>query len=279
MEAGELEYWWIPPADQVARMEKNPNMQVFISDPAGIQGWLRPNHLHAPFNNKKARQALLYLVDQELWLQAAVGQPKFYRTCPSYFMCGNMPYETSVGAPRPDLERAKQLLKEGGYDGRPLVLLDPTDRPEMHGACLVLKAQLERIGAKVELAALDWSTVIARRAKKDPPASGGWNLMHATWISPDVNNPAVNIGLSGACDKAWFGWSCSEQMEKLRGDWLRATDAGERKKIAEQVQLLAYDEVPYLPWGQYLAPSLYRKQVKGVLNFPAAVLWNVWLEA
>jgi peptide/nickel transport system substrate-binding protein len=102
--------------------------------------------------------------------------------------------------------------------------------------------------------------------------------MHATWISPDVNNPAVNIGLSGACDKAWFGWSCSEQMETLRGDWLKAGDAGERKKIAEQIQVLAYDEVPYLSWGQYLAPSLYRKQVKGVLNFPAAVLWNVWLD-
>jgi len=279
LEAGELEYWWLPPADYVARMEKNPNIVVFVSDPTGIQGWLRPNHLHAPFDNKKARQALLYLVDQELWLQAAIGQPKFYRTCPAYFMCGNQPYESKAGAPRPDLERARQLLKEGGYDGRPLVVLDPTDRPEMHGGCLVLREQLQKIGAKVELAALDWSTVIARRAEKKPPAAGGWNLMHATWISPDVNNPAVNIGLSGACDKAWFGWSCSEQMEKLRADWFRAADAGQRKHLAEQIQLLAYDEVPYVPWGQYLAPSLYRKQVKGVLNFPAAILWNVWMDA
>jgi peptide/nickel transport system substrate-binding protein len=49
--------------------------------------------------------------------------------------------------------------------------------------------------------------------------------------------------------------------------------------IAGQIQILAYDEVPYVPWGQYLAPSLHRKQVKGVLNFPAAVLWNVWIDA
>ena len=149
MENNELDYWWIPTADYVAKLEKNPNMQVFVSDPAGIQGWLRPNHLHPPFDNKKARQALLYLVDQELWLQAAVGQPKFYRTCPSYFMCGNMPYESKAGAPRPDLERAKQLFKESGYDGRPLVILDPTDRPEMHGACLILRTQLEKIGVKL----------------------------------------------------------------------------------------------------------------------------------
>jgi len=280
LEAGELDYWWLPPADYAARMEKNPNIQVFVSDPAGVQAWLRPNHLHPPFNNKKARQALLYLVDQELYLQAAIGQPKFYRTCPSFFMCGNMPYESRAGAPaRPDLERARQLLKEGGYDGRPLVLLDPTDRPEMHGACLVTRDLLQKIGATVDIQALDWSTVIARRARKEPPSAGGWNLMQANWISADVNNPAVNIGLSGACDKAWFGWSCSEPMEKLRTDWMRSTDPAQRKRIAEQIQVLAYDEVPYVPWGQYLAPSLYRKQVRGVLNFPAAVLWNTWLES
>jgi peptide/nickel transport system substrate-binding protein len=88
-------------------MEKNPNIRRFVSDPAGVQGWLRPNHLHPPFDNKKARQALLYLMDQELWLQAAIGQPRYYRTCPSFFMCGNMPYESKAGAPaRPDLERA-----------------------------------------------------------------------------------------------------------------------------------------------------------------------------
>jgi peptide/nickel transport system substrate-binding protein len=116
---GELDYWWLPPADYVARMEKNPGIVTFVSDPAGIQGWLRPNHLHPPFDNKKARQALLHLVDQELWLQAAVGQPKFFRTCPAFFMCGNMPYESAAGAPRPDLDRARQLLKEGDTTGGP----------------------------------------------------------------------------------------------------------------------------------------------------------------
>ncbi len=280
LEAGEIEYWWIPPADFVPRLERNPKLQVFIPDPAGLQGWLRPNHLHPPFNNKKARQALLWMVDQELYLQAAVGQAKYYRTCPGFFMCGNVPYESAAGAPsRPDLDRARQLLKEGGYDGRPLVILDPTDRPELHGATLVTRELLQKIGAAVDLQAMDWSTVIARRAKREPPSAGGWNIIHTNWISPDVNNPAVNVGLSGACDKAWFGWSCNEQLEKLRADWMRATDPAQRKQIAEQLQLLAFDEVPYVSWGQYLAPSIYRKQVRGVLQFPAALLWNVWMDA
>ena len=113
------------PLDFAPRLEKNANLTVFVTDPKGSQGILRPNHLHPPFNNKKARQALLLAVDQKNYLQAVIGNEKYYKTCPSVFMCGGLPYETSVGAPSVNLERAKQLLKESGYDGRPIVVLDP----------------------------------------------------------------------------------------------------------------------------------------------------------
>ena len=280
LEAGEIDFWQIPPVDFVSRLEKNPNLTVFVPDPAGLQGWLRPNHLHPPFNVKKARQALLFMVNQEMYLQAAVGQAKYYRSCLGYFMCGNMPYESRAGAPgAPDLDRARQLMKEAGYDGRPVVVLDPTDRPELHGFTLVTRELLTKIGVNVDLQGLDWSTVLARRAKKEPPREGGWNILHTNWISSDVMTPAVNAGVSGACDKAWFGWYCSEQMERLRAEWMRATDTARQKQLAEQIQALAFDDVPYVPVGQYLQPSIYRKQVRGVLQFPAAILWNIWLDA
>jgi peptide/nickel transport system substrate-binding protein len=278
LEAGEVDWWDNPPADFAARLEKNPNVTVFVKNPGGIQGWVRPNHLYPPFNNKKARQALLHMVDQELYLGTVIGHARYYRTCPSYFMCGN-PYETAAGAPpRPDLDRARQLMKESGYDGKPIVLLDPADNASLHGSTLVTRELLGKIGVNVDLQAMDWASVIARRGKKDPPSAGGWNLMMATWISADVMTPAVNAGLSGACDRAWFGWYCSEPMEKLRAEWIRATDPARRKQIADQVQVLAYDEVPYVPWGQYTQPTAYRKNVRGVLTFPASLYWNVSVE-
>jgi peptide/nickel transport system substrate-binding protein len=45
------------------KIEQNPELQTFLFDPLGAQGWLRPNCLHPPFNNKKARQALLHMMD------------------------------------------------------------------------------------------------------------------------------------------------------------------------------------------------------------------------
>jgi peptide/nickel transport system substrate-binding protein len=275
LEAGEVDYWENIPLDFAARLEKNAALSVFITDPKGSQGILRPNHLHPPFNNKKARQALLLAVDQKNYLQAVIGHEKYYKTCPSVFMCGGLPYESAAGAPKPDLERARQLFKESGYDGRPVVVLDPTDSPYAHAPALVTVEVLKSLGANPDLQSMDWSTMVARRAKKDAPAAGGWNVFHTWSTSFDTMTPAVSSVLGGGGDKAWFGWPTSEPMEKLRADFAREPDAVKRKAIAEKVQVLAYDEVPYVPWGQFVVPGAFRKNVQGVLQFGATLLWNI----
>jgi peptide/nickel transport system substrate-binding protein len=63
--AGEVDWWEDPPLDFIPKIEQNPDLQTFLFDRLGTQGWLRPNWLHPPFNNKKARQALLHMMDQE----------------------------------------------------------------------------------------------------------------------------------------------------------------------------------------------------------------------
>jgi peptide/nickel transport system substrate-binding protein len=281
LEAGEIDYWEAPGLDFISRLEKNPSLSVIVTDPRGNTGWLRPNHLHPPFNNKKARQALLYMVDQETVHQGAIGQPKYFQSCPAYFLCGDgLPYQSAVGAPgKPDFGKAKALLKEAGYDGKPVVLMDPTDYPTIHAPALVLRELLQKGGLNVDLQAMDWGTMVSRRAKKEPPAQGGWNLFVTWWISADAMTPAVNTGLSGAGEKAWFGWPNVPELDKLRAEWVRATEPAKKKQIADQIQQIAYDEVPYVLWGQFRQPTAFRKKVQGVLNFACAVFWNVSVEA
>ena len=214
-------------------------------------------------------------VDQKNYLQAVIGHEKYYKTCPSVFMCGGLPYETSAGSPKPDLERARALFKESGYDGRPIVVLDPADSPYAHAPALVTMEVLKSLGANVDLQSMDWSTMVARRAKKEAPAQGGWNVFHTWSTSFDTMTPAVSSVLGGAGEKAWFGWPTSEPMEKLRADFAREPNEAKRKAIAEKVQLLAYDEVPYVPWGQFVVPGAFRKNVQGVLQFGATLLWNI----
>jgi peptide/nickel transport system substrate-binding protein len=275
LEAGEVEYWENVPLDFTPKLEGNPAVTVFVTDTRGSQGWLRPNHLQPPFNNKKARQALLYMTDQKTYLDTAIGSAKYYRTCPAVFMCGGTPFESAVDAPKQDLEKARQLLKESGYDGRPIVVLDPTDSPYAHAPALVTAELLKKIGASVEVAAMDWSTMLARRANKGLVAQGGWNIFHTWSTSLDVITPAVHAAVSGAGEKAWFGWPTNDAVEKLRADFVRQTDPARQKQIAEQIQRIAYDDVPYVSWGQFVVPNAFRKNVRGVLQFGATLLWNI----
>jgi peptide/nickel transport system substrate-binding protein len=275
--AGEVDWWEIPPLDFIPRIEQNASLATFLPDPLGTQGWLRPNHLHPPFDNKKARQALVHMMNQEMYLQAAIGVPKYYRPCHSVFAC-NGPYASKAGAEglaRQDLERARQLVKESGYDGRPITVIHVTDIAMVSGAALVTRELLSSIGFNVDLKAMDWSTNLAVRAKKDPPDKGGWNVLHTWWMAADVMHPAVHFGVSGAGPGAWFGWPQIPQLETLITEWVRATDQARRKRLAEEVQTIALDEVAYVPWGEYVLPTAFRKNVSGILKFIAPLFWNV----
>jgi peptide/nickel transport system substrate-binding protein len=275
--AGELDWWQEPPLDFIPKIKSNPDLQTLVSDSLGVQGWLRPNFLHPPFNNKKARQALLYMMDQVTYLAWAIGQADYYRPCYSVFACGG-PYTTRIGsAPmvEHDLTKARQLVEESGYSGQPIVVLQITDRPFMNAAAVVTRQRLESIGFKVILKAMDWSTNLAVRARKEPPDKGGWNLLHTWFHGADVINPAVHFALSGAGPRAWFGWPDVPALEKLATDWVRATDEPKRLHLADEIQRIALDEVTYVPWGEWVQPTAFRKNIRDVLKFDAPIFWNV----
>ena len=275
--AGKVDWWEQPPIDFIPKIEENPDLQTLLIDPLGTQGWLRPNCLHPPFNNRKAREALLHMMDQVTYLALAIGQSQHYRTCDSVFACGG-PYSASTGAEplmKHDLTRARQLVKESGYDGRPVVVLHVTDIPFMNAAAIVTRQRLAAIGFKVILKQMDWSTSLIARARKDPPEKGGWNLLHTWWTASDVINPAVHFGLSGAGSRAWFGWPDVPQLERLITDWVRATDDTKRKQLANEMQRVALDEVTYVPWGEWVQPTAFRKSMRDVLKFGAPLFWNV----
>jgi peptide/nickel transport system substrate-binding protein len=277
--AGGADWWDEPPLDFIPKIEQNPDLQTFLIDPLGMQGWLRPNCLHPPFDNRNARQALLHMMDQVTYLAYAVGQSEYYRPCYSVFACGG-PYTTRIGAApivEHDLAKARQLVQESGYDGRPIVVLQPFDRPIMNAAAVVTRQRLESIGFRVILKTMDWSTNLIVRARREPPDKGGWNLLHTWWQAADVANPAVHFGVSGAGPRAWFGWPEVPQLEKLVTDWVRATDETKRVRLADEVQRVALSEVTYVPWGEWSQPTAFRKNVRDVLKFAAPIFWNVKL--
>ena len=274
---GEADIFELPQADFIPMLQKNANIKL-AADALGNQGWLRPNHLLPPFNNPKARQALQYLVNQEEYL-AAAGFPDQFRVkyCGAYFMCGS-PNETMAGAEAfkgQNLERAKQLMKEAGYNGEKIVVLTPSDPPVQAAAAMVTVQNLRKIGVNVDAQAMDWSTLLGRRAKKDPIDKGGWHIFHTYSVGYDVVSPVNNAYLQGTCDAAPAGWSCDKTMEDLRMAWAREGDAAKRKKLTDDIQKRAYEQTPYVNFGQFFWPMAYRSNLKGLIVTGIPVMWNV----
>jgi peptide/nickel transport system substrate-binding protein len=123
---------------------------------------------------------------------------------------------------------------------------------------------------------MDWQTLVSRRAKKEPPSEGGWNVFLTNWVAADILNPIMAAGFSANCDKAWFGWPCDSKMEELRDAFVRETDLEKQKKIAEQVQIRAMEVVTHANVGQWYTPTAWRKdRIEGCLEGPAPYFWNI----
>jgi peptide/nickel transport system substrate-binding protein len=85
----------------------------------------------------------------------------------------------------------------------------------------------------------------------------------------------VNVSLGGEGLKAQWGWPTFPEMEKLRDQFAGTADMNERRKIAEQIQKLAYDQAIYIPTGTFKALAAYRNNVKNVASAPALMLWGI----
>ena len=52
-------------------------------------------------------------------------------------------------------------------------------------------------------------------------------------------------------------------------------DSETRQEIAAKIQERAFETVPYIPTGQYLPKTAYRKNLSGIIIAPALFMWNV----
>jgi peptide/nickel transport system substrate-binding protein len=275
--AGEIDMIESPGHDLLPVLAKDKNVRLFNSNPTGNQYTFRFNVLHKPFDNPKIRQAAVVAMSQEPFLQAVIGDSKWYKVCKPMFICGT-PLETNAGmenALNGDSAKAAAMLKEAGYDGTPIVLMQSTDLQVLTNLAPVAKAQLEKAGFKVDMQAMDWQTLVARRVKKEPLNSGGWSAFLTSWVAADILNPVMAGFFNAAGDKAMFGWPNDAEIEKLRDQFAKETDPSKHKAIVEAIQKRWFEYPTHVNLGQWYSPNAIRTNVEGNLAAPVTIFWNV----
>jgi peptide/nickel transport system substrate-binding protein len=264
---GEYDWWENPSIDLVGMLRGNRNLTVDIKNRMGGIGCIRFNHLYPPFDNVAIRRLVLAATNQKDFMEAVAGaEPELYHTGVGLFTPG-MPMATDVGVEamrgRTDFDAIKRELAEAGYKGETIILLGPSTIPSLHAESQVANDLLRRMGFNVDYLALEWGAVVTRRASKEPPEKGGWHIFITNLTS--INNvfvPAQIAIRSGPT--AWFGWPIAPKLEELREAWLSAPDEAEQKRIVREMQLQAFQDVPYVPLGQFYQPAAFSKTLADI---------------
>jgi peptide/nickel transport system substrate-binding protein len=279
LQNNEVDWLETPSPDLIPLLRKSPGVSVDIADPLGNIGSFRINHLHPPFNDVRARRAIQIALSQEDYMRAVVGDDEtLWKPVPGYFTPDTPLYTEAGGEPlkgRRDYDMAKKLLAEAGYKNEPIVVLVATDVAITKAQGDVTADLLKRIGMNVQYAALDWGTVGQRRAKKEPPAEGGWNIFHTWHAGADCVNPAPYIALDASGDTAWFGWPKSDLVQEKIAAWYAAPDLAAEKQVIAELNKAAMDHVVYVPTGFFKGYQAWRANVSGVVKAPFPVFWDV----
>jgi peptide/nickel transport system substrate-binding protein len=278
LQNGEVDWWENPITDLVPVLRRNRNIRVDIADPLGNIGAFRMNHLHPPFNNVKVRQAVLAALRQEDYMRALVGDDRSLWQVMGGFFTPGTPLYTEEGGEvmkNPNMDRARQLLRESGYNNEPVICVVAQDQSITKTFGDVTADLLKRLGMNVDFVATDWGTVGQRRAMKNPPNQGGWSMFHTWHAGADAINPVVYNAVRANGDGAWFGWPNIPALEAEVPNWLAANSLEEERRVIGRLNRAAVENVVYAPTGFFVGYQAWRSNVSGIVKGPIPFAWGV----
>jgi peptide/nickel transport system substrate-binding protein len=279
LRSGEVDWWEVPLADAAQALAREPRITV-VSQYATVIGILRFNHLHPPFNNAAVRRALLGAVDQAEAMTAVASTDRTYWHDGIGLFPTGTPFANDAGievlrGPR-DYAAVRQTLARAGYNGEKIVVLVPTDVQEVRALSLSGVDQLRRAGMNIDLQEMELGANIRRRQNQAPPDKGGWNAFFGFLDRSIPNiNPYGNRVIRADGLAAWDGWPTSPRIEALRAAWLDAANLEDQRRICTELQLQLWQDVPYIPMGEYWQSTAYRKDLIAVLPGCFAVFWGI----
>ena len=217
---GQADWMFNPvPADRLAEVGSKFARQVHIS-PLTSMWYLAMNTRLAPFDNLKARRAVNLAIDRSALVKIYGGARLATATCQVLppTLSGYQPYCPYSRSPgtkwsAPDIERARQLVKESGTAGQKVTLI-AEDNAVQKGISTYVQSVLNDIGYQASVKLLSQSvqfTYIQNTGNKVQISSTTWyqdypapsNFLNVLFSCANFHAGSdSSVNISGVCDKS-----------------------------------------------------------------------------
>jgi peptide/nickel transport system substrate-binding protein len=267
LKAGELDGAEFIPYSRVAELKADPNLDMILFPSTRVQYVtlnVRPqlNGADNPLANEKVRQAMNYAVDKNAIIQIVthgVGTPMTsYMSTATPMHVGDQPLYPV------DVEKAKALIKEGGYEnGFSTSLLVLAGNQDEIGMATALQQMWGQIGIKLELQQVDNAT------RTDQYRNGTFTMRLSAWTDDiaDPNEITSYFVYSPTIDALHTGWK-NEEADKLFEESQKESDATKRADLYATIQEIYNATGPIVPLYETPYPVALRKSVKGFVQIP-----------
>ncbi|MCL6459016.1 MAG: ABC transporter substrate-binding protein [Gorillibacterium sp.] len=251
------------PIENYDELEADKNVNLLSFPGGALTAFL--NTTEGLLADIKYRQAILAALDNEEIMLASFAKPELYSLAPGYLNTNQVQWTTDAGKDyynQANPEKAKQLLKEAGYNGEEITLLTTKDYAEMYSATLVIQEQLRKIGMNVKVDSYDFPTFLETKNDRSK-----WDLFVAS-TGYQLTPPqllAVNPDWAGLSDE-----KVKNALASIRG----AATPEEAKKEWEKLQAYLYEIGSSTVIGHYNGVVATTKKLEGFELFEAPIVWN-----
>ncbi|MDI6893846.1 MAG: ABC transporter substrate-binding protein [Bacillota bacterium] len=249
----------IPPKDAV-ELRSAQGVKVH-SDPSVRILYFGMNHSVKPFDNVKVRQAISYAVPYEDLIQKVMyGQAKQLKSpCPSGMP---MSYPDAWNY-RHDLEEARRLLKEAGYEkGFEFDFTLGSGFADWEEDAVLIQAELAKIGVKMNIQRTARAQFLElMRQRKLTAYISKWTSF--------VNDPGYHLGflLYGKGSSNYIGYS-NPRVDELLEKAMAETDPARRAPLYREAQEIIVREAPWVFLYEYARIVGVRDNVTGYMFYP-----------
>ncbi|HEY9345607.1 MAG TPA: ABC transporter substrate-binding protein [Inquilinus sp.] len=222
--------------------------------------------------DRRIREAFLLALDlPEITAAMSNGQSRAsYSIIPS---ASRYYKDAQAALPKRDVERARALLQEAGYDGKPLTIIANKQYGEMFTGAVVAQQMVKDAGINVDIEVLDWSTQLDRYNKGAYQiASTGFSAR----LDPSLSFEQMAGNKETQPRKVWD----NPDALKLLDESMSTSDPAERQAILDRMEALYRADIPAIGLYSVVKSSAARTEVSGYKDWALGEVraWGVSLE-